>query len=147
MAEADSPARTIAWLRRTHPVLSTLGPFALLEIEPIDDEEAITAAYRRIVDSRHPALLRHHLGRVELAMLEAVLAAVTAAYHQLLDVHARRRLGAPPRRMPRGTSTPAPAPGPEPPRRPAARAMHLARQAQAALELGQVTTALLYLRM
>jgi len=156
MSHSDSPSRVVSWIRRTYPVLGTIDPFALLEIEPIDSDAEITHALERIATSRHPDLFRHHLGRVELAQLEAVYAACVAACHRLLDSEERRRLGARPRRMPRGTSSPtrlAPvmpmnAPRePEVPARLSPRAMHHARQAQAALAFGDVASAILYLKM
>jgi hypothetical protein len=163
MSQSDSPVRVVAWIRRTYPVLGTIDPFALLELEPVDDSAEVTAAFERIADSRHPDHFRGRLGRVETAQLEAVFAACVAAHHRLLDPEERRRLGARPRRLPRGSSAPPPmmtaaSPHTKPAQPPgyatpdighrlSPRALHHARQARAALDTGDVASAILYLRM
>lgn len=142
MTAWDVPA-LIAWIRKVGPKADTLGYFELLEIEPTDDMKKIRGAYYEMASTRHPDLFRGRLGAPETELLMRVFGRVTNAYAVLRDPEERKKAGAP---QPKGAA-PAAAPASGAPRKIAPRAMSHVRRADAALDSGDVASAILHLRM
>jgi hypothetical protein len=159
MAEPWAVSQVTAWIRALGPKVSGLGPFELLEIPPTDDMDAIRDAYHAVAATRHPDLFRGRLGEAEAEGLMKVFARVTAAYAKLRDPAERAKY----KRRPSGrlvSDPPTPPPASQPPAAGASgtqtppglrkinpRALSHVRRAQSMLDVGDVASAVLHLRM
>ena len=132
----------IAWMRKVGPKIDAFGLFELLEISPTDDVQRIRDAYYEIAATRHPDLFRGRLGTAETELLMHVFGRVSNAYALLRDPEERKKAGAKPKIGTPPSGTPVAAP-----RKIAPRAMSHVRRADAALDSGDVASAILHLRM
>lgn len=156
MTEPWAASRVLAWIRALGPKCETLGPYELLEISPTDDIERIREAYHAVAATRHPDLFRGKLPEAEAESLMRVFGRVSNAYALLRDPEERSKYGGrqvakmratPPAGIGAVTPPTTATPTPTGQRRIAPRALSHVRRAEAALDTGDIASAVLHLRM